>query len=74
MAHTFVDETYQTASYNETILTDNVSVVFTALLESNVDGFKNGVDAHDFQMLVAENGHPGYEGTTTTYWFYVELS
>ncbi|MDD5086778.1 MAG: hypothetical protein PHV16_03405 [Candidatus Nanoarchaeia archaeon] len=74
MAYTFVDGSYQTTSFKEVLLTDSTSIIFTTLLESNVDGFKTGVDAHDFQMLVAEDGHPGQEDTTTTYWFYVELS
>ena len=73
-AYTYVDEAYQTNSFKEVLLTDNVSIIFTALLENSADGFKTGSDLHDFQMLVAENGHPGYEATTTTYWFYVELA
>lgn len=72
--YTYVDEAYQTNSFKEVLLTDNQSIVFTALLENNVDGFKTGVDPNDFQMLVAEDGHPGAEATTTTYWFYVELA
>ena len=76
MVTTYVDEAAQTASFKEVLLTDNVTsgLIFAALLEDNDDGFKGGVDAHDFQMLVAENGHPGFETTTTNYYFYIELA
>ncbi len=71
---TYVDGTYQTDTFEEVLLTDNVSVIFTALLENDADGFKQGDNTSDFQMLVAENGHVGFEDTTTTYYFFVELA
>ena len=46
------------------------SVVWTSLLNKDVLGFDN--KAHDFEMLVPEDGH-GTDTATTTYYFYVEL-
>jgi hypothetical protein len=47
------------------------SVVFTSILdEENPLGFDG--NAHDFEMLVLENGH-GNDTATTTYYFYVEI-
>ena len=77
MATTYVNEAAQSTSFKEVIMYDNTTkaLIFTTLLENDVNGFKGGVDPHDFQMLVAENGHPGgYELTTSTYYFYVELA
>jgi len=74
MLYTYVDDNMQSTSFQEVLLTDNVSLIFTALLEDSVDGFKTGADPNDFQMLVAEDGSPGEETTTTSYYFYVELS
>ena len=63
--------------FNEILLTDNTSIIFTTLIESDIANEKNdttGYDGanHDFQMLVGEDGHDGDE-STTPYFFYVEL-
>ncbi len=75
--NTYVDEAWQTTSYSELLLHDNLSsLVFAAIIERNVDGFRAGSnDAHDFQMMVLEDGTPGGpDASMTTYYFYVELN
>ncbi len=76
MVTTYVDGISQPTSFREVLMNDNNTgaVLFVALLEPHIDGFKTGVDQHDFQMVVAENGHAGFEESTTTYYFYVQLS
>jgi len=59
------------STFDEVLLWDGSAIVFTALLEEDVNGFDN--NPHDFQMLVAENGHSG-DTDTTPYFFYVELA
>jgi hypothetical protein len=46
------------------------SVVFTGLLNEDVQGFDDNL--HDFEMLVLEDGH-GTDTQTDTYYFWVEL-
>lgn len=46
------------------------SVIFTSLLDEDVLGFDGR--SHDFEMLVAEDGHET-DTATTTYYFYVEI-
>ncbi|MEA2036723.1 MAG: hypothetical protein U9O94_04405, partial [Nanoarchaeota archaeon] len=74
LTYTFVNETAQTTSFKEVLLTDNTSVVFTTLIENDVNGYKgeNQSDIHDFQMIVGEDGHQGSAGPTS-YYFFVEL-
>jgi hypothetical protein len=48
----------------------SASVVFTSLLNQDTPGFDKG--AHDFEMLVLENGH-NIDVSITTYYFFVEL-
>jgi hypothetical protein len=58
-------------NFDEVILTDGSSIVFTSLLEeAAVLGF-DGKD-HDFEMLVLEDGH-GTDIASRPYYFYVEL-
>lgn len=75
MAHPYTDEVYNTA-WQELLLTDNESLIFTALIRDNADSYKPSTSSEtaDFQMLVLENGHWGSADTTTPYYFYVELS
>ncbi|MBR9705750.1 hypothetical protein GOV14_01825 [Candidatus Pacearchaeota archaeon] len=49
---------------------DTVSVIFASLLEQDAAGFDGR--AHDFEMLVLEDGHDT-DTSTTPYYFYVEL-
>lgn len=72
--HVFASSTIGVdGTFQEVLLYEPVSstVVFTALLdEESPLGFDGA--AHDFQMLVLEDGH-GTDTATTTYYFYVEL-
>lgn len=70
MTYLYVSDAYQQTDYKEVILTDNRSVVWTALIEP--DG-TTGYDGNkwDFQMMVGEDGDVS---TATTYYFYVEIA
>ena len=61
---------YQTDLYREVLLTDNTSIIFTALISQNKRGFNNIIA--DFQMIVGVNGT--VDGTVRNYYFFVELS
>ncbi|HLC78299.1 MAG TPA: hypothetical protein VJH92_04185 [Candidatus Nanoarchaeia archaeon] len=58
--------------FEEALLYDPLgrNVIFTSILDENVLGYDGA--AHDFEMLVLEDGH-GSNTTTTTYYFYVEI-
>ncbi len=71
-ATTFKDQAWQSTDFVEVILSAEQNYIWTAILENNVDGFKSGVDSHDFQILVGEDGHNG-DASVTPYYFYVEL-
>jgi hypothetical protein len=61
------------ALFREVALADgsgNGDIVYTAILENDKTGFDGAT--HDFQMIVAENGH-GTDTAVTQYYFYVEL-
>jgi hypothetical protein len=70
----------QQINFPNMLLTDNSSLVFTALIE-NTDASNatdkpgyNGIN-YDFQLLVAEDGHTDFVNPqTTTYYFWVELN
>ena len=70
---TYVNDTRQSASENasfqEVLLTDGTSMIYSALLEPGLAGFDNG--KYNFQMIVAENE---YAPAPTPYYFYLELS
>lgn len=68
--YTYVNNATQTAAFSEVMLTDTTYPVFTTLINDSATGFDN--QAHDFQMLVAEDGRDG-DTSTTDYYFYVEL-
>ena len=73
MTYSYVNGASQATSFREVILHDNNTLVWTALLENNVDGFQSGAgDTHDFQMLVPIDGHDNIN-STRTYYFFVEL-
>ena len=73
MANPYTDQA-PGAGWQEVVLTDNVSMIFTALIRNSADDFKSTATFADFQMLVLENGHVGSEASTTPYFFFVELS
>ena len=68
LVYTYVNNASQQAKFKEVLLTDNVSAVFTSLLEQDQVGFEGS--QWDFQMLVPENSGGG----TTDFYFFVELS
>jgi hypothetical protein len=72
---TYVNDAPGVRSFNETLLysTSDTSLIYASLIfPGGSDGFKTGTDGHDFQMLVAEDGH-GTDVNPTNYYFYVEL-
>lgn len=79
-AHPYTTEAYSYdhvtgTGWIELLLTDNISFVFTSLVRESANGFQTGsTDTYDFQMLVLENGHSGWDVTTTPYYFFVELA
>ena len=56
--------------FSEVVLSDTTNIIYTALLDQDYMGFDG--KTHDFEMLVAENGHNG-DTATTPYYFYLEL-
>ena len=65
----FVNDQYQQTDFIEVLLTDNNSIVYTALLEQDATGFSGST--LDFEMIVGENGDIA---SATTYYFFVELA
>jgi hypothetical protein len=64
-----VSDSYDQLKFNETMLTDNNSIIFTTILEDDATGFQGST--LDFQMIVGENGDTI---NPTNYYFYVELT
>lgn len=58
------------SDFQEVLLHDGSSIIYTALIKQDAIGFDNRT--HDFEMLVGENGHLG-DNNPTPYYFYVEL-
>jgi hypothetical protein len=71
MANMFVNDQFQNQRFHEVILTDNSSVIWTALLEENQIGFDGTTT--DFEMLVGVNGTDS-ANNMRPYYFFVELS
>ena len=74
---TYQNDTISGDDYQEVLLTDNLSIVFTTIIENDINGSTNDLQGFnnrtwDFQMLVGENGHDG-NTQITNYYFYVEL-
>ncbi len=65
-----VNNTIQSSTFQEVLLTDGSNLVYTALIENSTYGF-NG-NFYDFQIIVAENALEGYQASIP-YYFYVEL-
>jgi hypothetical protein len=68
--YTYVNGSAQSNYFQNVLLTDNSSLVFTSLINNDIHGF-NTV-SHDFQLLVAEDGHT--DNLVTPYYFWIELS
>jgi len=74
--HTYVNSTSQTTNFEEIVLYDgtnetNGNIVYASPLEQDSYGFDN--QTYDFQMILPENGLPGWK-SSTAYYFYVELT
>ena len=74
--HTYVNSTAQSTRFEEVVLYDspqlgNGNIVYATPLEQDYYGFNN--QTFDFQMIVPENGAPGFSGATA-YYFYAELT
>lgn len=69
---TYVNDSAQdgTANFQEILLWDGASMVYTTILENKTRGFDLGY--YDFQMIVPEKGWAG-PVSSTPYYFYVEL-
>jgi hypothetical protein len=58
-------------NFEEILLHDGTNMVYTAIINQDKTGYDNA--AHDFQLMVPEDGHSG-NTATTPYYFYVELN
>jgi hypothetical protein len=69
---TYVNGTAQspTSLFQEIVLWDRTSLVYSTIMENNLVGFNRKV--YDFQMIVPERGWEG-PVSSTAYYFYVEL-
>ena len=67
----FINDAHQTTDFVEVLLSDNNSIIFTALLEQDVDGFQTGSATLDFELIVGENGDTT---AAANYYFFVELT
>jgi hypothetical protein len=65
-----VNNTEQSTDFQEILLTDGSSLIYSSVLENSTYGFDN--QTYDFQMIVAENALEGSQ-PNTPYYFYVEL-
>jgi hypothetical protein len=68
--NTFVNDTSQDDVFDEVALYDGTSIVYAALLSIGEVGYDG--NTYDFQMLVPENGTPGFSGATA-YYLYAEI-
>ncbi len=69
--NTYVNSGSQDSSFEEIALYASSSVIYASILEEDVTGYDG--QPYDFQMIVPENGDPGFTGATA-YYLYVELS
>ncbi len=65
-----VNNAQQASDFQELLLADGSSLIYTSLLENSTYGYNN--QYYDFQMIVAENALEGNQ-PNTPYYFYVEL-
>jgi len=68
--NTYVNNKTNDTYFEEMALYDGYNIVYATVLNQNQVGY----DGHnyDFQMIVPENGAPGYQGATA-YYLYVEI-
>ena len=68
----YVNSASQTTDFYNVLLSDGSgNIIYTSILDPDTTGF-NG-NNYDFELLVGEDGHGAAAGTTTTYYFWVEL-
>jgi len=68
----YVNGAAQTGDFYNVLLSDGTgNIIYTAILDPDTTGFDG--DTHDFELLVGEDGHGAAAGTTTTYYFWVEI-
>ena len=65
-----VNNTEQTADFQEVLLSDGSNLIYSSLIEDSAYGFDNST--YDFQMIVAESALEG-DQPNTAYYFYLEL-
>mgnify|MGYP001572442383 CR=1 FL=1 len=72
MTHVYSPSGSTSNQFEEVLLFEPAtsSVVFASLLEDSMSGYDNL--AHDFEILVLEDGHSS-DTSTTTYYFFVEI-
>jgi len=58
------------ADFQEVLLHDGAALIYTSVISQDAVGFDGR--AHDFEMMVGEDGHNG-DSNPTVYYFYVEL-
>jgi len=58
-------------NFEELLLNDGTYMLYTAIINQDKTGYDNA--AHDFQLMVPEDGHSG-DTNPTLYYFYVELN
>lgn len=58
------------ADFEEMVLTDSANIIYATILEEDVVGYDGST--YDFQMIVPEDGSPGFSGATP-YYLYVEI-
>jgi hypothetical protein len=59
--------------FEEVLLHDGSYMVYAAIIESDISGYRAGAETYDYQMMVPENASSGFSGATP-YYFYVELT
>jgi len=68
----YVNGAAQSSDFYNVLLSDGTgNIIYTAILDPDTTGFDG--DTHDFELLVGEDGHGAAAGTTTTYYFWVEI-
>lgn len=69
--NTYVDNATQDSTFEEMALHDTYgTTIYAVILEDDSTGYNS--NTYDFQMLVPENGAPGFSGATA-YYLYVEV-
>ncbi|HDK41847.1 MAG TPA: hypothetical protein ENG87_00595 [Candidatus Pacearchaeota archaeon] len=71
--NTYVNDASQDTSFEEVALYEALggNIIYSTILEQDTTGFDG--NSYDFQMIIPENGDPGFTGLTT-YYLYVELN